>query len=217
MMTIIGGRIIPSFTHNWINVNAPGEAFPKRLAPLDAISIASVAAAGIAVLAEAPPHAIAALAMIAAAANGLRLWLWRGLATRKEPIVWILHVGYAWIVCGLALTAAAHLTGGIAQSLAYHAFGAGASGTMILAIMTRASLGHTGRPIKAAPAVVWAYACITIAAASRIFLPMTVPQQGSAALILAALAWIAAFAIFTRVYFPILTTPRVHTKLGPRT
>ena len=63
--------------------------------------------------------------MIAAAANGLRLWLWRGLATRKEPIVWILHVGYAWIVCGLALTAAAHLTGGIAQSLAHHAFGAG--------------------------------------------------------------------------------------------
>lgn len=215
MMTIIGGRIIPSFTHNWININAPGEALPRRFAKLDVLSILAAAGTGAAVLAGAPKPWVVAVAAIAAVANGLRLAFWRGIITRREPIVWILHVGYAWIVCGLALTAAAHVAGSIAQTLAYHAFGTGAASTMILAIMTRASLGHTGRPIKAARPIIWAYVCVTLAASARVFIPLVAPQATPLALAIAAVAWIAAFAAFLVVYLPILTTPRVHTKLRP--
>lgn len=212
MLTIIGGRVIPSFTHNWININASGSPFPKRIGKLDSLSVGLVVLTGLTFLFELPSILVVPIALAAAACNGVRLWLWRGIAARKEPIVWILHVAYFWIICGLVLIAASQLTVAVAPSLAYHAFGAGAAGTMILAIMTRASLGHTGRPIRAARPIVAAYVCVTLAAAVRVFVPLVLPQAAHLALTFAAFAWIAAYAIFLLVYSVILTTPRVHMK-----
>lgn len=216
MITMIGGRIIPAFTHNWLNVRRHTGAMPRRNARLDAASVMSVALfAGIEAIA---PQSLLSgtLAVVAAGLNGMRLQGWRGWAARSEPIVWILHVGYGWLIVGLCLEAASSLLGTITPSLGYHAFGAGAAGTMILAVMTRASLGHTGRKLLAPPLAVWSYWLISASALMRVAVPLLVANESviGIGLTLAALAWIGAFVLFVIAYAPILTTPRVRTKLA---
>lgn len=214
MSCIIGGRIIPAFTHNWLNVRRYTGPMPYRSARLDAAAMISIAGFAVSELWNRGQWICAAIATTAAVVHGVRLYGWRGWETRSEPILWILHAGYAWIVIGLVLSALARLTDVIPASLAYHAFGAGAAATLILAVMSRASLGHTGRRLIAPRLVVWSYWAITIAAVLRVFAPLliTSPARTGVALTLAALAWIAAFGLFTAVYAPILTTPRVREK-----
>ena len=212
MIAIIGGRIIPAFTHNWLHLNGVSGQMPQRFAWLDAASIISIV---VFVLLEAGGGSDAlrgAAALIAAALNGAQLIFWRGFATRSEPIVWVLHLAYAWIVVGLILSAAAALTGVVSTATASHAFGTGAIGTMIMAVMSRASLGHTGRPLIAPRAIVAAYVLVTIAAVVRVVGPLLAPQHYAAILGAAGLAWVAAFTLFAIAYAPILTTPRVHMK-----
>lgn len=216
MISIIGGRIVPAFTHNWLHLNEAPGPMPRRIGALDVASVLSIAFCALLQATAAPPTALGAAALLAAGLNGLRLFFWRGLATRREPIVWILHVAYAWIVIGLALLAASVLTDRVPASLAVHAFGTGAAGTMIMAVMSRASLGHTGRPLVAPPAVVWAYCLVTAAAVVRVFGPLILPTHVTLALVAAALAWIAAYGLFAAVYAPILTTPRVRMKAAAR-
>ncbi len=212
LIAIIGGRIIPSFTHNWLHLNSVPGPMPRRIAWLDLGSILAIAAILVARLAEAPAMVEGAIVSVAAVLNGARLLLWRGWATRREPIVWILHAGYAWLVMALALMAAARLTTYVPDSLANHAMGTGAIGIMILAVMSRASLGHTGRPIVAPPAIVKAYRLVSLSAHLRVVGPLLLPLHPGPVFGMAGLAWIAAFVMFTAVYAPILTTPRVHAK-----
>jgi uncharacterized protein involved in response to NO len=212
VIAIIGGRIIPAFTHNWLHLNRATAPKPRRIEWLDRASILSLVTFAMLQAFAVPPALFASVALLAFALNGARLYLWRGWATRSEPIVFILHLGYAWLVAGLLLSAASAWTDTVPGSLASHAFGTGAAGTMILAVMTRASLGHTGRPIVAARAIVWSYVFITVGALTRVAGPLLVPQHSAVALTVAASAWIAAFILFGAVYVPILTTPRVHTK-----
>lgn len=212
MISIIGGRIVPAFTHNWLHLNRPTSPLPKRIGMLDAASVGSVAATAALSLADISAPALGVVALAAGLTNAVRLYLWRGFGARGEPIVWILHVAYAWLVVGLLLTAAAQLSSAVPASLASHALGTGAAGTMIMAVMSRASLGHTGRPLIAPPTIVAAYGLVTLAALVRVFGPLlspslTAPMQGAA-----ALCWIAAFGLFAAVYAPILTTPRVRMK-----
>lgn len=214
MIAIIGGRIIPAFTHNWLHGNRASASMPQRIPWLDAASILSIAVFAL-VEAFMSASALAGMAaLVAALFNGARLVLWRGLSTAREPIVWILHVGYAWIVIGLVLAALAAFGGLVSSTLALHAFGTGAVGTMIMAVMSRASLGHTGRRLIAPRSIVWAYHLVTLAAVLRVFGPLVAPGHSAATLTAAALAWIGAFALFAVVYAPILTTPRVHTKIA---
>lgn len=216
MIAIIGGRIIPAFTHNWIHLKRAGSALPRRVAWLDAASVLSIVLFATLTFAGLPEMWLGATAAVAAGLNGARLWLWRGWTTRSEPIVWVLHLGYAWIVVGLGLSAASAFQLGVPGSLASHAIGTGAAGTMIMAVMSRASLGHTGRPLVAPRPIVWAYLLLTLSAVLRVAGPLLVPAHQGPMLAAAALAWIAAFALFVVVYAPILTTPRVHTKLAAR-
>lgn len=209
MIAIVGGRIIPAFTHNWLHLNAPAGPMPRKDPRLDAAAIAAFAAYAAAEAAGVPAIVIAALAMLAAILNAARLIGWRGLAARSSPIVFVLHAGYAWLVAGLALAAASHVTATVPRVLALHAFGTGAVGTMILAVMSRAALGHTGRPLVAAPSIVAAYWLVSLSAALRIAGPLAVPSAAHAVLLLSGLAWVAAFAIFAAIYAPILTTPRL--------
>jgi len=216
MITIIGGRIIPAFTSNWLHLNRPELRRPTRIGMLDAASVASVAAFAALAITWGPVSVPAALAAAAACAlNATRLILWRGWTTLNEPIVWVLHAGYAWVVVAMALFAVIGLKGSIPSSLAFHALSTGAAGTMILAVMSRAALGHTGRTLVAPRAIVWSYVLITLAALARVFGPLIFPAHTQAILTLAALAWTVSFALFAIVYAPILTTPRVHTKLHP--
>ena len=212
MIALIGGRIIPAFTHNWLHLNASDGPMPRRLAWLDALSIISIVLFVLTYLGDIPGHWHGLAATIAALTNGIRLYMWRGWATWKAPIVCILHVGYAWIVIGFFLSAVCAFAPSIPETLAMHAFGAGAIGTMILAVMSRASLGHTGRPITASQQVVVAYVLVTLSAVMRILGPLAVPEFSSVVLTLAALAWTAAYTLFVLVYAPILTTPRVRSK-----
>ena len=212
MIAIVGGRIVPAFTHNWLHLSAVQGPMPRRYAWLDATAIASVATYALLQIAPAPDALKGFVALAAGLINGARLALWRGAATWRAPIVWVLHIGYAWLVVGLLLAAAAALTSHIPSTVASHAFGTGAVGTMVLAVMSRASLGHTGRPLVAPTPVVWAYALVTLAALLRVFGPMLAPEHYTGLLVTAGLAWMCAFALFAAYFAPILTTPRVQTK-----
>lgn len=214
IIAVIGGRIIPSFTHNWLHVNRPGAPLPRRIGALDLSSIVSIVAILVARVLDAPALIEGSLALVATALNAARLFLWRGWGTRSEPIVWVLHAGYAWLVIALALIAASDLTPWVPATLANHALGTGAIGLMILAVMSRASLGHTGRRIIAPAAIVAAYRLVAVAAVLRVIGPLILPEHQGPILVLAALAWIGAFSLFAVVYGPILTTPRVHSKLS---
>lgn len=213
MVAIIGGRIIPAFTHNWLHGQRASAPMPQRNPWIDGVALASLAILVLLETVNVPDALLGVTALIAAVAHGTRLALWRGTATRSEPIVWVLHLGYGWIVIGLVLRTLAAFSDAVPGAVVTHAFGAGAIGTMILAVMTRASLGHTGRRIIAPRPIVWAYSLVTLAALLRVGTPFVGPDLYGPVLMVAALSWIGAFAIFALVYAPILTTQRVHTKI----
>jgi uncharacterized protein involved in response to NO len=209
LIAIIGGRVIPAFTHNWLHLNRASARMPQRFAWLDAAAIVGVALLALLQVVSAPDWVAGCIALVAALANGARLILWHGAPTRRAPIVLVLHVGYAWLVIGLVLMGAAAFGSGLPSIAAEHAFGAGAVATMIMAIMTRASLGHTGRAIVAPKSIVLAYGLLTLAAFLRVFGMELAPGYYSEMLQVSASAWLGAFGLFVVVYAPILTTPRM--------
>ena len=146
--------------------------------------------------------------ILAAAAQAMRLSRWGGLRTAGDPLVLVLHLGYVWIPIGLFLLGLSIAGADIPQSAGVHALTAGAMTTMIIAVMSRASLGHTGRDLKASPMTVLAYACVTIGAVLRVAASVGV---GSYAIMLdvAGAFWGAALLLFISVYLPILWSPRL--------
>lgn len=207
MMSLIGGRIIPSFTRNWLTKQGMREGLPGQPGRYDLAAIAITAVALVCWL-IAPASALAGWALAAAGAMQFaRLARWKGVRTVRDPLVLILHVGYLWIPAGLLLLGASIIEPEIPRSSAIHALTAGAMATMILAVMTRASLGHTGRDLRASPATVILYALVTVGALLRVSAPLelfdyTLSMRWSAA------CWVAAFALFIGSYGPILIRPR---------
>ena len=133
---------------------------------------------------------------------------WRGLHTVPEPLLLILHVGYGWLALGLLLLGLNDLSGILPATAALHALTAGAVGTMTLAVMTRASLGHTGRRLTAGPVTKAIYGLITAAAVLRVLSPLD-GDWTELALWLAGAAWSGAFGLFAVFYGRLLTRPRV--------
>ena len=213
LVTVIGGRIVPSFTANALRRR--GIEAEIRTGPVvEAVAIASMAAA---VVADAmvPWHwAAGAVAAVAALAQAARLWGWRSLRTLDEPIVWVLHAAYAWLPLGLALKAVYLLAGAPWAAQWLHALSIGAAALMILAVMTRAALGHTGRPLVVSRSVAVAYLLLLGAALARVFGSALVPAHYLGTVETAALLWIAAFTIYVVVYAPILTRERADGKPG---
>ena len=208
IMVVMGGRVIPMFTMNGI----PG-VFCARLPWIERLAPGSILALLAADVLGAPELAIGAIAAAAAAAHAARLALWRPWRTLKTPLVWILHFAYAWIVLALALRAlaAADL---VPAGLAIHALTVGAIGSLTLGMMTRTSLGHTGRPLQAGRAEVFCYAAIQLAALLRVFLPLAFPAFYLQAIVASGLLWSLAFGVFTIGYWPILSRPRLDGKPG---
>ena len=208
LIATIGGRVGPAFTRNVLHRQGEAEPIPPR--PwLDRISVLSVLALLVADLGWSGGVAAGLLAALAAVANGIRLAGWRGLSVLDQPILWIIHLGYAWLVVGLAAKAVALLTGVMAEGTALHVLTVGAVGSMTLGIMTRAGLGHTGRPLKVAPAITAAYLILSFATVVRVLGPLWLPQFYVAVLVTAGLAWCVAFGMYAWTYWPILTRPRV--------
>lgn len=213
MVTVIGGRIVPAFTQNALRRIDPSFAIPPRPV-LDRATILLTLLLIPADLAVPETFALGALAAVAALAHALRLAGWGGLRTLHDPLLWILHLGYGWIPVALALKAAALLLGAPLGSGWLHALTVGAFSTMILAVMTRAALGHTGRELRAAQATVLAYLLLALAAALRSVAAVLPGAAYLPSVILAGIAWAAAFALFVAVYLPILTRPRPDGRPG---
>jgi len=207
LVTVIGGRVLPNFTANWLRIRG-AERVPVNNATIDRLAILSTLLVGLAASLSPSGPATGLLATLAAILHALRLSAWRGWATREEPLLLMLHVAYAWLPVGYALTACAAFGWVFPATAALHALTMGAIGSMILAMMTRVPLGHTGRPLHASRLTALAYAVLTVAVVIRV----TGPLAGSAYLVMidvSAAAWILAFAIFGLHYWPILTRPRV--------
>jgi uncharacterized protein involved in response to NO len=213
LVTLIGGRIVPAFTAN--AVRKAGIEVSVRSRPV--IEVGVHVAMLVYIIAEAlamSPAVIALVAALAAVLHCLRMVGWHSLKSRREPIVWILHLAYLWLPVGLAMRAL-FLGAGIAWAGHWqHALAAGAAGTMILAVMTRASLGHTGRQLSVNTPIVVAYVALLLGVAVRVFGPALFATSYSATVLTAGFLWALAFVLFTVVYAPILLQPRVDGKPG---
>lgn len=212
LVTVIGGRIVPAFTANAIRRRGAEPRIRSR-AWLETTVIAAMI--GIAAADFFSPGGLVsgALAVIAALAHALRLSGWRSFQARGESILWVLHLGYAWLPIGLALKAC-YLLGDFGWAAKWqHALTVGVFGTMILAVMTRASLGHTGRPLEVARPVTAAYVLIALSAVARVAGGLMTAYY-MATVYVAATAWVLAFLLYLWVYAPILAGPRVDGKPG---
>ena len=213
LITIIGGRIIPAFTGNALR--ARGAIVTMRSSrSLELAVIALTAGYVVSDIAEPFGKVTGGIAAAAALAHFLRLSRWHGLRSWREPIVWILHAGYAWLPIGLALKAVFVLAGASWAAHWQHALGAGAAATMIMAVMTRASLGHTGRPFRVSRLIVVAYAMLVVSVFLRVFGASVLHLQYASTITIAGALWILAFGLYSGVYAPILTAPRVDGKPG---
>jgi len=213
LVTVIGGRIVPSFTGNALR--QCGQAAPIRSRPwIEKLLIAAMLAYAIADLFAPAGVPTAVIAATAAVLHAWRLSGWRGLRTVSQPIVFILHVAYLWLPIGLALKAAS-LLGGFGWAAHWqHALGAGAAASMILAVMTRAALGHTGRPLRVHPLTTTAYGLLTMAVIVRVFVTTLPAVNYRDAVLIAGTLWLLAFLLYAVVYLPILVTARVDGKEG---
>jgi uncharacterized protein involved in response to NO len=208
MITLVGGRILPAFTRTALR-QAGIAAEIRSDARLDALAIAGMAALLLGDLVLGPGLLTGVLAFLAGAAGAVRLYFWRPFAAaRGRPLLWVLHLGYGWLVVGLLMKGLADATGLLPATAALHALTVGAVGTMLMGVMSRASLGHTGRPLVAPRAVAAAYVLLTVAALLRVAAPL-LPDNYNALLAAAGCAWALAFALFSVIYLPILTGPRV--------
>jgi uncharacterized protein involved in response to NO len=208
LISIVGGRIIPSFTRNWLARERPEIPPPAVFGRFDRAALTTTALA-LALWVLAPGGLATPLAALAAGlALGARLARWRGSATLREPLLWVLHLGYGWLALGFVLLALSGVTALLPQTAALHALTAGAIGTMTLAVMTRASLGHTGRPLAADPGTTAIYILVTLAAVLRLFAPLAEAHY-LFVLSLSGAAWSGAFGLFAMVYARSLTLPRL--------
>lgn len=208
MISMIGGRIIPSFTRNWMVKNKVSGALPTQPQSLDLLVIASTAVALVFWLAFPDQPLTGAMLILAATAQALRLSRWGGLRTFADPLVLVLHLGYVWVPIGLLLLGLSVAGADIPRSAGVHSLTAGAMTTMILAVMTRASLGHTARELKASSLTTAAYVSVTIGAVVRVTASSGVGPYPTM-LAVAGIFWGAALLLFLIVYRPVLWRPRL--------
>lgn len=207
LIALVGGRIVPSFTRNWLAKNRPEIASPAPAGKLDLVALV-VTGLGVAVWVFAPDAGVTRWAELAAGiAVILRLCRWRGARTFREPLVLILHIGYGWLAAGLLLLSLNGFYSLLPSTAALHALTVGAIGTMTLAIMTRASLGHTGRMVSAGSGTKVIYLLVTLAAALRTAAPLAGSQM-PLVLSLAGMAWCSSFGLFAVLYGGSLARPR---------
>jgi uncharacterized protein involved in response to NO len=208
LTTVIAGRVVPMFT-----LGAVRGVRQFRDARLDrAALVATLAAFGLDLAGIAGP-ALAAAASLAAALQLARLAGWGSFATLRHPLLWILHLAYAWLPAGLALMAAGAV-GWLPGSLAAHAFGLGLIGGLVIGMITRTALGHTGRMLVAGRAETTMFVLVQAAALTRVGGAMLFAQDYMAVLVVAAALWSAGFGLYLVVYWPRLSRARVDGREG---
>jgi uncharacterized protein involved in response to NO len=213
IVATIGGRLVPLFTRAAIKrVGAQQEV--RYLPWADAGTGPLV---GIFVIADtiAPGTTVSgALAIVAGIVVVLRTKGWALGFALRDPLLWSMHIAYLWIPIGLVALGISTFSAAVPRNLALHALTSGAIGGMILAIMTRVALGHTGRAFRAPPGIPLAYGLLLGAAIARTFAPLFFSGAIASLLLISGLLWIGAFALFLAVYTPYLIAPRVDGKPG---
>ncbi len=212
LMVIISGRIIPLFTINWLRNNGRKPEDVRSTVAIDSVALISTALLIPIDFFPGFPWLAGSVAAVAAVAHTIRLLGWSGWKASLDPLLWILHLGYAWIVAALALKSIAAF-GLVPPSAWNHALGVGGIGTLILGIMTRVALGHTGRALHLPRFAIAIYVTISLAAATRVAAALLLVEF-RIGLLIAATAWSLAFAIFVIIYWPILSRPRVDGRPG---
>lgn len=206
LIMLIGGRIVPSFTRNWLARRQEGQ-LPAQMGRFDILAIALGGAALLSWTAAPEAAASAALVLLAGALHIARLARWAGWRTGGEPLVAVLHLGYLFVPLGfLAMGISILRPDLLLPGDALHLWTTGAIGTMTLAVMTRATLGHTGHALHAGPATLAIYGAIALSAASRFALNAGATYE--TLLYLSAAGWLGAFGLFCAVYGPMLCRPR---------
>jgi len=208
MILVIAGRVFPFFTERGL----PGTLTIKN--PLfDTLSIVSAVLVFVLELADISGTILALAALFAVVANVARLSGWYVQKIWYVPLLWVLYVGYGWIILGFGLTifSAYEL---IAASLALHAFTIGGIGVLTLGMMARVSLGHTGRALRVSNAMAISFVFINVAALCRVLLPVVLPGWYNLLVYISTFAWLAAFSLFVFVYSPILTSVRADGQDG---
>jgi len=212
LMLVVGGRITPAFSSNWLRGSGGDAAAIRVLPQLETATIAVTLLLLPLVAFEAPAVFTAPVAVAAAAASAIRLYLWRGWLVRSEPLLWILHLALAWIPLALVLLAAAAV-GAVAPTAWVHAAGAGAAGSLVLGVMSRVALGHTGRPLRLPEGMTLAFVAVLAAGASRVATALAwLPWRNG--LVLSAVLWVLAYGTFLLRYARILASPRVDGRAG---
>jgi uncharacterized protein involved in response to NO len=207
LIALIGGRITPSFTRNWLASRGGSVALPVPMNRFDSVALIVLAIAVVSWIAMPVSIWTGGLLMAGGALQLVRLSRWSGLQTIGEPLIWSMHLGFAWLGVGLGLIGAGLLWPTIIPAnVGLHALAAGAFGSMGLAVMTRASLGHTGRARSAGPATSLIFGLVHLGALARV----VGAWQGNEPIWLAAGAglWSAAFLVFVIVYAPTLWAPK---------
>ena len=213
LILVIGGRITPSFTQNAIERAGGGLRVVARPA-LDRLSLAGAVALALAELLAPRSLASGACAAVASLATLARMAGWQTRFALSDPLLAALHVGFAWVAAGFAAIALADLGAAVPPTVALHALTAGAMGAMILAVMTRVALGHTGRPLVAKRSARLAYGLVSAGALARVLGPLLAPGAQRAAWTLAGLLWAGAFAAFLAGYAGMLLRPRADGRPG---
>ncbi len=208
VMAVMAGRVIPMFTNNGIpGVRATRHPVVEKLALGGVLLLLALD------LLPAAPLLVASLALTVALVHAVRLWLWQPWRTLRTPIVWVLHLGYAWIVVHLVLRALA-AAGFIAAVFAVHALTIGAIGGLTIGMMTRTARGHTGRPLVADRFECACYGLVALAAGIRVFGGMGLSHMYLATVVASGVCWSAAFALYAVRYWPILSRGRLDGKPG---
>ncbi|WP_027580068.1 NnrS family protein [Bradyrhizobium sp. Ai1a-2] len=205
LVTLIGGRIVPSFTRNWLARQSAGQ-MPAPFSRFDSITVALGGVALLAWVAMPSGWLTAALLLPAGVFHSIRLARWAGYRTVSDRLVLILHLAYAFIPVGFLLTGLAAIDL-VPVGAGIHAWTGGAIGAMTLAVMTRATLGHTGQALQASAGTQVIYAAIVIAALARICASLE-PAHMIPLLTAAGAAWAIAFIGFVALYGPALCSPR---------
>jgi uncharacterized protein involved in response to NO len=209
LINLIGGRIIPAFSRNWLNLQAQkrGEtpaSLPIAFNRTDQLVIAITLVYGVLFVVSAPARVLIAASLIACVGQFVRLVRWKSWLVASEPLLWILHLAYLWLPVGFGLLALSHLEL-VPQSAGLHALGSGAVTMMILAVASRAALGHTGRPLESSPTLTASYLLLTLAALLRVL--AAVGLETGTFLLAASLCWTLGLLLFLYLYLPILTQP----------
>ncbi len=208
VVIFMGGRVIPFFTESTL-----AKAQPKTWEPVERLSHISAWLFLASQIFYENSLWSALIAFGAALIHLIRLWGWQVRRVRRIPIIWVLHTAYFWLATGFAMAGLASL-GLIASSASLHAFTVGGLSIVIYGMITRVSLGHTGRPLRPTVPIVTAYYLLIAAAVVRVFAPLISPSLHDGAVIFSGALWIAAFFIFLVIYGPILTSPRIDGRPG---